>query len=211
MKLRMIHALMVAGSLAICAASGELSAQGFGYRIHQARANAFGGADCGRAITHADAEALWAGYCDDDCTLNSGGCGLRGCGRHCGRGFGGCGHAGGCFGGYGVVAGTECGFDDCGFGPRFGHRHRHGQGGCGGCGHHRGFVGVGGANCFGWPTAGYGCDGPVAGGGHCGHGDCLRGCGHHCRLFSRHHCNYDTCSPITSQFSGYLTEGCGCN
>jgi hypothetical protein len=254
MKFGIVKALAIGTLIFVLGLTDEASAQGFRARIHDAHANSFGGANCGRGISHADAEGLWANYCFDDCTINSGHCGGR-CGQKCGGGCG-FGHSGGCFGGGPGLGGhnaCECGGNvasDCGFGPRFGHHHRNDCGGCGNHRRHRGFV-SGGSNCFGWPAADCGCDnsgfegqsrvlshhgrrhqvscnsscGLLASLGHhrhqnwggansCDTEDCgsrLLGCGHKCRLFDRHHCNFDACSPITSQVSARLGNGCGCN
>ncbi len=151
---------------------------GGGWHAHMqnVRANFFGGANCGRGINQQQAEDLWGTYCQDDCTLFSGG----GCGTGCGTGCGaGRGRGNGCFG-YGSCSTSQgCG----GVGGRTGCGLFGGNGGCGLFGGHGGcglFGGRGGShgqqcgngcgcdqgNCFGWPGSNCGC----AAGSACGAG-----------------------------------------
>ncbi|MEM9410189.1 MAG: hypothetical protein AAGA30_03695 [Planctomycetota bacterium] len=126
----------------------------------------FYGPTCGRSITSHQAANLWAGYCTESCSMNSG-CGL---GHH---GINSCGVGNGC--------GMACGnWDSCGV------ECYQGSSGCGGCRPIRGLIaklfGCGGGcssyscgcyqGCFGYPGgySNFGC----GGGCHSGHG-C--GCG----------------------------------
>ncbi|MEZ6096612.1 MAG: hypothetical protein R3C03_20685 [Pirellulaceae bacterium] len=112
-----------------------------GQGAHQARANLFGGSNCGRGISYGDAAALWSEYCYEDCSL-SGGCG-GGCNSGCGGAVDQCGGCGG----------DVAGYDGCASGF-LGHSRGHCK--LGGLFKGRlGGVGGGGCNlgCFGWPSS----------------------------------------------------------
>jgi hypothetical protein len=120
-SMSLVLALAVAG-FAMPVAEGQHHLRNqFHQTLNHHAANALGGNDCGRGICQSEAEALWANYCHDNCTLNAN-FGGDDCGSGCGRGCGGGGfgrvspmRGGGCFGG---------GSDGCGSGGLFGHGQR---------------------------------------------------------------------------------------
>jgi len=133
----------------------------------------YGGANCGREYNHSQAEALWAGYCTENCSL---------CGRGCGGACGNCGTgAGGPFAGFSHAPGS-CGPAG---GSRFGHHgshggnlfSRHGHGAdCGApceMGGKAGGRSLSGCSQWGWGDCGQGCNCEK-----CGSGANRAGCEH---------------------------------
>lgn len=119
----------------------------------------YGGPNCGREYNQSQAEALWAGYCTENCSL----CG-RGCGGACGsQGACGCGP----FGGFAHSGGNQGGH----LFSRLGHG-AHAGGACEGGGKAYGRSSFG-CSQWGWGNCGQGC-----GCSDCGTGANRTGCQH---------------------------------
>ncbi len=199
MTIRLLNCFVVTVLVAGGSAFGQGYGAGYGgYSSGYGAGCGGGGTHCGREISQADAEGLWAGYCTESCydfRRQRGGAGRHGCGLGGGQGG-----SGGCFG-----YGADCG--SCGVsGGRAGHLHGGLHGGHlggrlgGGFGGGISTAGVGAGNCFGYPGGGFGncgscnsglgdggCSGGAVGGrglfGHHGHGLI----GHHGRHFGARH------------------------
>lgn len=196
MKIRLTVA---AFAMLLVAASAPTSSgqQQFGQRFHDhlnhTMANCLGGSNCGRAITQYQAEGLWANYCNEDCTLNTG--------DNCGSGCSSCGSGGGLFGGRvapmrggslfhhgrGDACSSSCGESDGGCSGHHGLLSRlRSSGG----GQHHGFGSVGGdCGCGNGPGRGNGC---FAWPSDCGCGDA----GPAGKIFGHRHggnCRQDSC------------------
>lgn len=192
--MRMLNLFSLAAALLLCSigtagaqdcgcANGEVGSGTVGGHRHF-WPGPYGGPNCGRAYTQAQAESLWSGYCSEDCSL---------CGHGCGKGLGflghstsagnGCGAARGGCGPFASPAGVHAGrlfgaghADSCGAAP----------GPMGGKAFGRSIFGcqqLGSGNC----SAGCGCGGSDSGsGGLCGH---FREIGCSGRLFRSSECD----------------------
>jgi hypothetical protein len=225
--LRMVGMTLLAANGAACAqncGSGCGGQGGYG---------SAGSTNCGREISQADAEALWAPYCTETCFDFSrhhghsgrckpggnfgygscgagkfgacGACGSAGCAGGCGGKAAGCtGKAGGCAGGDGHRLGHS------GFGS--------GSGSGRGQGNRFSLLSSGSGNCFGYPAGGYGNCGSC--GTSCSKGGDACGCdaGGHAdggggRLFRHlgghgHSGLFSKSASSCGSKGGYFEEGC---